>query len=180
MSKAVFLKIFVFLNFIFPLSLLGQSFPVDAATGKIYYAEEVLVKDGPQLELYHRAKAWFAKAGKTKNTIQVDDLPNGVLIAKNYLLLSVKNQEKNQTYQLWYTLKIEMEDDRYWYSLTDFQLQPFNKPGATKSGTSTTPRQALEKIVLPQKAQTTPDYKLKSPAHQGIQNLIQEIKKAMD
>ncbi len=167
---------FIWLLFcIFPLNLRAQTFPVDAATGKIYYAEEVLVKDGPQLELYHRAKAWFAKAAKTKNKMKVDDLPNGVLIGTDYLLLPVKNQ----TYQVWYTLKIEMEDDRYWYSLTDFWLEPVLSLSVNSTKQVIT-RQPLELIVLPQKEKPLPNKVLSETVQKSILSLIQNIKENMD
>jgi hypothetical protein len=50
--------------FFFPLTLLGQTFPVDGQTGKIFYSEEILVKDASQSELFARAKSWFENAKK--------------------------------------------------------------------------------------------------------------------
>ncbi len=155
---------------IFPVGLLAQTFPVDAVTGKIYYAEEVLVKDAPQLDLYHRAKTWFAQTAKPESKIVSDDLSNGVLIGRNYLLVPVKNQP----YRIWYTLKFEMEDDRYWYSLTDFQLQKHSSSQA--ASLSSTP---LEKVVLPVKSDSS-DAGFHAEVQQSILTLIQQIKKSMN
>lgn len=178
-SKFKFRYLFGFLLFVWPVTLPAQNFPVDAATGKIYYAEEVLVKDGPQWELYHRAKAWFATFGKTKHVITVDDLPNGVLIGQNYSPLLVTSPGKNQRCNLWYTLKIEIADDRYWYSLTNFELEPVITLKANAAKPVIT-RQPLELAVLPQKGKSSPDKPLSEAVHESLFSLIQSIKKSMD
>lgn len=152
---------------------------MDAATGKIYYAEEVLVKDGPQLELYHRAKALFATFGKAKNVIKVDDFPNGILIGQHFSPITVTGQGKDQKYHLGYTLKIEMEDDRYWYSLTDFWLEPVITSTANSAKQVTT-RQPLELAVLPQKVKPLPNTVLSEAVQKSILSFIKNMKESMN
>ncbi|MDQ3290468.1 MAG: DUF4468 domain-containing protein [Bacteroidota bacterium] len=122
--------------FFLPFTLFAQVLPRDKSSGKIYYSEEVLVKDGPQQDLYHRAKAWFASPGKTTKTLRVDDHVNSILVGEIGSQLSLMEGNLNQKFQLWYTLHLQLADDRYWLSLEDFQLQKqekTQKPSSIKS-----------------------------------------------
>jgi len=161
--------------------LFAQSFSGDAVSGRIYYAEEVLVKDGPQFDLYNRAKAWFSSSG-THKFLAVDDIANGLLIGSNYALLSVADGNKIQTFRLWCTVKIELEDDRYWYSLSDFKLQKeLMKNGATSKETQTK-KQPLEKWVSKNPAAGNEQLfyqALEAAAHTSIQALIKDLKVSM-
>ena len=167
-----------------PFNFWVQTFPVDAISGKIYFAEEVLVKDGPQMDLYNRAKAWFAASAKNKRALLVDDLANGLLIGSNYRLLSVRNGQQAQTLQLWYTVKLEMEDDRYWYSITDLQIQGGELPKVAGVKNQTN-KVALEALVIPkniaaQKGEKAIFYKsLEHAAHKSIVALIKDLKGSM-
>jgi hypothetical protein len=169
--------------FFLPLNLMAQSWPVDPASGKIIYAEEVPVKDGPKTELYHRARTWW-KATHPKSPVwQLADFSNGVLIGSNHTLLRVSHGQSRQTWKLWYTVKIEMEDDRYWYSVYDLQLQP---PAAVQPATKRAqPRkQALEPLVLPKAAPvkgpaTKIPPSLAPQARQALLALIESLKASM-
>lgn len=167
-----------------PLGLLAQTFPVDAASGKIYYAEEVLVKDGPQLDLYNRAKTWLA-AGNQKKALQVEDAANGILIKSNYSLLSVHDGNTFQTFKLWYSIKIEVADDRYWYSLSDFQLQSSPTHKIPASDQVQISRKPLEAWVLSNKdeditgKQKLFSKSLEKAALQSILALIEDMKANM-
>jgi len=108
--------------FCLPLRLNAQNLPVDTASGKIYYAEEVLVKDGPQQDLYNRAKTWFANIEQNKKVLLVDDKANGVLIGSCFFLIPDIANERTKPINLSCTIKIEVEDDRYWYSITDLGI----------------------------------------------------------
>ena len=179
------MKIFWLLFFLLPLNLVAQVFPVDAASGKIYYAEEVLVKDGPQADLYNRARHWFTASGKNKKALKTDDAANGILIGSNYSLLEVYDGNKKQTLKLWCTVKLELEDDRYWYSVSDFRLQdtyPTTKTVANLAQMKTKP---LEELVLPVKEAnlkgTERQYNksVETAAHKSILALIKDIKANM-
>jgi len=164
-----------------PVCLSAQTFPVDAASGKIYYAEEVLVKDGPKSDLYNRAKAWFA-SGKNKKALNVDDVANGLLIGSSYSLLLVYDGYQNQSFRLWYTVKIEVEDDRYWYSLSDFKIQEETILKDSVSCENKKTIQPLESLVLSNNAGNTgrkadPFHKLLVDAsHNSILALMKDIK----
>ena len=173
-------KNFWVILFLIPVCLSAQNLPIDVTSGRIYYAEEVLVKDGPQLDLYNRAKAWFASSGNNK-AIQVDDVANGLLIGRNDKMLLVSDGHHNTAYRLWYTIKIEMEDDRYWYSLSDFKIQTdtLSGPDVNKN------LQPLETFVISKKApghkgNAEPFYKRFADAtYNNIQDLIKNIKAHM-
>lgn len=171
--------IFLFL----PLNLVAQTFPVDAASGKIYYAEEVLVKDGPKTDLYNRAKAWFAAPGKNGRSLRVDDAVHGLFIGQNFLFLSVYDGQKKQTFKLWYTLKLELEDDRYWYSITDLKLQAIPQTKGLSTAGVRAPKEALETWVLTQAAGVKKNKilnkSLTDAAHHRIHALIEDLKASM-
>lgn len=159
----------------------AQDFPLDPSTGKIYYAEEVLVKDGPKTDLYNRARSWLTAVGVCRQGLLVADVPNGVLIARTYLLLPTAAGSRRQPGKIWHTIKIEVEDDRYWYSLYDFQVQ--QATGATKAGPA--PTYPLENLRLAQKpapGQGHPkaaDPVLAGKARQSIAARIASLKAAM-
>jgi hypothetical protein len=167
--------------FLLPLCSWAQSWPVDPLSGKIIYAEEVPVKDAPKTDLYRRAQAWWQATPAKPAAFQVADFANGLLIGKNHALVKVQEGGSVRTWQLGYTLKIEMEDDRYWYSLHDLHLQQLPAPpAAAKAG----PKQPLETLVLPQAAgkkgrgHTVPA-PLPGKTHQAIRTLIASLKAAM-
>ena len=164
--------------------MLAQTFPVDAVSGKIYYAEEVLVKDGPKPDLYNRAKTWFSSS-KNKKTLNVDDVANGLLIGSNYCRLLVHDGIKDQPFRLWYTVKIEMEDDRYWYSLSNFKIQRETIPEDLVPGENKNLMEPLESLVLSKNGgklvrKADPFYKsLRDATHNSILALIKNMKANM-
>jgi hypothetical protein len=167
--------------FFLPLRLWAQSWPVDPASGKIIYAEEVPVKDGPKTDLYQRARTWWKATHPKAPAWQVADFSNGVLIGSNHTLLRVTDGKSPQTWKLWYTVKIEMEDDRYWYSIYDLQLQQQPAPQAGAAKGAQPRRQALESLVLPKGASATGRGKtlppsLPSKAQQTLLALISSLK----
>ncbi|MGV3587191.1 MAG: DUF4468 domain-containing protein [Adhaeribacter sp.] len=168
-----------------PFYASAQIFPVDALSGKIYYAEEVLVKDGPQFDLYNRAKAWFSSSVQNKKALQVDDLANGLIIGASYRVLSVREGHKAQQFRLWYTVKLEMEDDRYWYSITDFKLQQAQLPKGAGIKDVQANKVPLEEVVLAKdravlKGEQAVFVKsLEEAAHKSITTLIKELKASM-
>jgi hypothetical protein len=170
--------------FLLPIPVFGQTFPVDPGSGQIVYTEEVLVKDGPQTDLYNRAKVWFTRSGINKKALQVDDPANGVLIGKYYTVLSVTDGLQNQSFKLWYTVKLELEDDRYWYRFSDFQLQKesASKAAAVKKPLPKQPLEAwfLAKNAVDRKGSNRSLHKaLAAAAHKSIAALIKDLKTQM-
>jgi hypothetical protein len=184
-SNINLMKLLWLISFLIPFNLVAQNFPVDAASGKIYYAEEVLVKDGPKSDLYNRAKRWFASAGKSKKALKIDDPANGILVGRQYSLLSVYNGGKNQNFMLWYTVKLELEDDRYWYSISDLGLQKAHLPKEVVSEANQKSVLPLETLVLSKdavdlKGREKPlNNSIKEAAHKSILALIKDIKANM-
>lgn len=170
--------------FFLPLCLWAQAWPVDPLSGKIIFAEEVLVKDGPKTDLYQRARTWWKAAHPKSPAWQVADFQNGVLIGSNHTLLRVPAGKRTQTWKLWYTLKIEMEDDRYWYSIYDLQLQQQPDPKAAAAKTAQSRKQALEPLVRPKavagkgRGQMVPP-SLPPKAQQTLLALISSLKAGM-
>jgi hypothetical protein len=141
---------------LFPLSLLGQTFPVDAQSGKITYSEEVLVMDAPQTELFERAKAWISRPVKMENLRLEEDFANGLVTGTTFTPLVLAEGKGDESYNLWYTVIFRVEDDRYWYRLTDFRLQPVASPQPAALQAPQDRKRPLEDRVLPtKKAGTT-------------------------
>lgn len=170
--------LFLLAGCLLPLQLLAQDFPLDPITGKIFYAEEVPVKDASKTELLERARAWLLTQ-KPAKAFRVNDAANGVIIKDCYSLFSVAAGSSRQTYQLWHTIKIEVEDDYFWYTLSGFQLQkmPPGKAGHTN-------RQPLESLVLPRsgtakKQPAALNKNLQQKARESILALIEEMKTHM-
>jgi hypothetical protein len=169
---------------LFPLGAGSQVFPHDPASGKIFYAEEVLVKDGPKTDLYHRARSWWMTTNKGKQALLLDDATNGVLSGRNYSLLLIKQGNKHLRYKLWHTLQIEVEDDRYWYRISDFQVQKIGAP-PTVSRQAPASKQPLEALVpssteLNKKGRQDPvQQALIQKAQASIAALIQDLKANM-
>jgi len=171
-----------FIFFLIPVSLFAQVFPVDAASGKIYYSEEVLVKDSPRSDLYFRAKSWFKSSSKNKQVLPVDDAVNGLIIGSNYSLLLVNDGHKHEPLRLWYTLKIEMEDDRYWYSLSDFKIQKETLAVTADKIDLKEPLESMIYLKNKEKAENKPELSpegLADAAHQCILDLIKNLKTSM-
>ncbi|QMU27841.1 DUF4468 domain-containing protein [Adhaeribacter radiodurans] len=123
MNRIDLIKLLWLVLLLFPGGLFAQVLPQDKTTGKFYYSEEVLVKDGPQMDLYHRAKTWFNLAGQNKKTINLDDSKNGMLAGDILTELAVVADNQKQKFKLKYTVNLQLSDDRYWLSLNNFQLQ---------------------------------------------------------
>lgn len=106
-----------------PLTLPAQTLPVDSASGKIYFAEEVLVKDAPKTDLYNRAKSWFKNKQKISSIFLQDDLQQGLLIVKSGFNLEFCQKQKVVIYSVTYIIQLEIEDDKYFVRLHNFRLQ---------------------------------------------------------
>ncbi|PSR53768.1 hypothetical protein AHMF7605_09650 [Adhaeribacter arboris] len=171
MSILTRVKLFWLIFFLLPVNLIAQFLPRDITSGKFYYSEEVLVKDGPQQDLYHRAKSWFASLGQNKKTLRQDDSVNGMVIGDIRSIISVFDGHQNQKFKLGYTVHVQLTDDRYWLSLTDFQLQNLSllkESGSAKE----TPinNQPLEAWLKPQSQVNLKD---KEPIYmKGLENAV--------
>lgn len=184
-SKKHIMRKLLLALFLLPFSLFAQIFPVDTDSGKITYTEEILVKDASQSELYNRAKTWFFASTKDNQALQVDDAANGLLIGNRYSPLVIKDGEKTETRKLWYTIKIRVEDDFLWYSMTDFQLQGGSTPQELSSKEVQTMKHPLELFVFSQNASAKKgntesfNKELNDKINESILDLIKDFKTNM-
>lgn len=97
--------------------------PIDTVTKMITYTEVVNVDTSlTKLELYSRAREWFAKAyNSSQNVIQMDDKESGKIVGK--ALTQVYHKALGSNYPsgyINYTISIYLKDGRYKYEITNF------------------------------------------------------------
>jgi hypothetical protein len=97
--------------------------PIDSVTKMITYTEVVNVDTSlGKLELYSRAREWFAKAyNSSQNVIQMDDKESGKIVGK--ALTQVYHKALGSNYpsgHINYTISIYLKDGRYKYEITNF------------------------------------------------------------
>lgn len=97
--------------------------PIDADTKLITYtAVESVDTTIGKLELYSRAREWFAKAYKSsQNVIQMDDKESGKIVGK--ALMQVYHKALGSNYPsgyINYTISIYFKDGRYKYEISNF------------------------------------------------------------
>ena len=97
--------------------------PIDSATNKITYSKVVWVDSSLlKLELFSRAREWFAKAFKSSNNvIQMEDKENGKIVGKGLTQVYCKSLGGDRKSGfINFTLSIYIKDGRYKYEITDF------------------------------------------------------------
>lgn len=97
--------------------------PIDTVTKMIFYSEVVNVDTSlGKLELYSRAREWFAKAyNSSQNVIQMDDKESGKIVGK--ALTQVYHKALGSNYPsgyINYTISIYLKDRRYKYEISNF------------------------------------------------------------
>jgi hypothetical protein len=107
--------------------LLGgsQNFILDnfpTKDGLIYYSEVIEVDSSlSAIDIYLNAKNWLLDAFKSsKSVIQLDDKELGVITVKSYIKKRIPYSDESQ---IWFTLKLEMKEGRYRYSLSNVQIE---------------------------------------------------------
>lgn len=127
MKKHITLLVFIVFSLLAVTNVFGQKetpkLPIDSLTGKITYTEVVFVDSlSNKLELYSRAREWFAKAYKSStNVIQLEDKESGKIVGK--ALMQVYQKVYGTDYPsgyINYTISIYIKDGRYKYEITDF------------------------------------------------------------
>ena len=121
----------------------GQTMPLptDSATQKITYQGVVQVPGVSQLELYSRAREWFAATfGSSKAVLEMDDRESGKLIGRAYAQFEFSGGfGPTLPWAMWRTIKVEMKEGRYRYTVTNFVLGH-----STTSLDSSPPTQPIE------------------------------------
>lgn len=98
--------------------------------GKVNYNDVVLVDSCSKDRLYLKAKHWFIDSYRSaKDVIQLDDKENGELIGKGFFetywqILFYAGQQIN----VWYTVKIQMKENKFRYEITDFRIKYYSAP----------------------------------------------------
>ena len=98
--------------------------PVDSLTHKVTYQGVVQVPGASQAELYSRAREWFAATfGSSKTVLEMDDRVSGKLIGRAYAQFDFSSGfGAPLPWAMWRTIKVEMKEGRYRYTITDFML----------------------------------------------------------
>jgi hypothetical protein len=99
------------------------SLPIDPDTRMITYTEVINVDSSvSKLELYSRAREWFAKAyNSSQNVIQMDDKESGKIVGK--ALTRVYHKALGSNYPsgyINYTISLYLKDGKYKYEITNF------------------------------------------------------------
>jgi hypothetical protein len=95
----------------------SQSDSIPFINGKITYTETVNIDSVNGNELYNRAKNWIIHNFKApKNVIQVDDKEQGIILCNGTFHINFGGK----TPAISNTLEIEVKDNKYRYTMTDF------------------------------------------------------------
>ncbi|MBA7550147.1 hypothetical protein ES705_42653 [subsurface metagenome] len=121
MKKPLFVVLVLLPSIMFSQNLIEDNFPTN--DGYIYYSEVVTLDSSLTANnLYLNAKKWLVDAFKSsKAVIQADDKEAKLIIIKSYVSKGHNQYISNP--KNWFTLKIEMKDGRYKYSLYDVRYE---------------------------------------------------------
>lgn len=126
----------------FSQNLIEENFPTE--NGLINYNEVVQVDSSLTAEdLYINAKKWLVVAFKSsKSVVQTDDKEAKLIIVKSFI--SKGHNSYISSPQNWFTLKIEMKDGRYRYSLYDIRYEFYVSVMGQRSHTESTLEQWMK------------------------------------
>lgn len=99
--------------------------PIDEDTKLVTYQEVVNEKASPQ-ELYDRAMEWIKKYYKnTSEVIKSSDRDKGVINMRSSVRIHVILKDGTKQYKniVYYNFKLECRQDRYRYTITDFNAK---------------------------------------------------------
>jgi len=121
MKKLLILFVIATPYFSLGQDLIEDNFPTK--DGMIYYTDVINVDSSlSSLDLYLNAKEWLVDAFKSgKSVTQADDKNARLIIVKSFIKKGHNSYVSNP--KKWFTLKIEMKDGRYRYSLYDIRYE---------------------------------------------------------
>jgi opacity protein-like surface antigen len=99
--------------------------PLDSATHRVVYTGVVAVPGATKDELYSRAREWFAtNFGSAKAVLEMDDREAGKLIgnANSQFMLVFGGILASTPMRLWRTIRVELKDGKYRYTLANFDM----------------------------------------------------------
>jgi len=98
--------------------------------GKVTYTGEVQVDSTDKAKLLVRAKKWFVDNLSAKAVNQLDDKENEGVVSLAYI-----QTRWHQTFmhtptnvELWHTMKVFVEDNKFGYEITDFRMRYYSAP----------------------------------------------------
>jgi len=107
-------------------STIETTLPVDTETKRVTYTGVVAVKGVTQNELYTRAKLWLGLTfDDAKDVIKVDEKDAGLIVIRGYSDLPIQSSMTGlmpANMELGYTMTLNFKDERYKYTLTNYQL----------------------------------------------------------
>lgn len=94
--------------------------PLDNETGKIAYSDIIKFDSFAKDDIFIKANEWFVNVfNSADNVIQLNSKEDGVIIGKGFSKLTSKPSAVYVTSKLYYTIKIEVKEGRYKYSIYD-------------------------------------------------------------
>ena len=103
----------------------GTQLPVDADSKLIMYREVVNEEGGKDI-LYDRGASWFSAFYKSPTSVlKIQDKVNGKLEGSGRFLIYYTDDKDNvrQAGIIVYGIRLELKEDKYRYTLTDFNLK---------------------------------------------------------
>jgi hypothetical protein len=108
-----------------PFIAYAQNDSIPMKNGKIEYSGVVSAPGKTKNEIYITVKQWISETHKSsKYVIDLDDKDAGIIIIKDNIFLSnvVGKQKKFYNISSFQTIKIEIKDERFKYTFSDFEL----------------------------------------------------------
>jgi hypothetical protein len=99
--------------------------PVDPDSKLITY-KEVVTQEGVKDILYDRGASWFSSFYKSPSSVlKIQDKVNGKLEGLGRFVITYVDEQglKKDAGMIQYTIKLELKDNKYRYTLTDFNLK---------------------------------------------------------
>ena len=140
-------------------------------SGNVSYSEVVKVDSVKKDLLFNAARVWFADLyTDSKIVLELDDRESGVLVGTGWSdIYSGMVPAK-----LWTTVKIEVKDERYRYTLSNIQFQHQPHPSLNQS------KQSVNRIWPDGKELPRGKQKFKESTLRDLQSIIDSIKSAME
>lgn len=138
--------------------------------GEVSYSEVIELPGRGKDDLYNAARLWYANTYRnSKEVLEVDDRDAGRLIGTGFSTIDPPSKRK-----LWATVKIEVKDGRYRYTMYDISIQ---EPISTYN---LSPSRIDVQYLFP--SGSLPGWKqtLKSMVMLSLQIKISDIKKHME
>lgn len=100
-------------------------YPTNEA-GKIIFTDVVKTDNATQKQLYLSAKSWFANIFKSsQDVLQIDSKEDGILLGKGFADISIPVFLTDAINKLWFTIKIELKEGKYRYSIYDISREAY-------------------------------------------------------